>query len=212
MKEYYYLEGEEQKGPFSLEDLKSKGLTGETYVWSDDMDNWKKLKDLPDLQQLLKIKRTPPPPPPAEQLSSKTEVSGHVHLTKMKEPSVVVDTLKPTRKGLTFFLIWTAFHLFALLMSYSEIDFFNNEGSPRADQFWPIVEFQDCYKQVIHGNLNSIYVERIGKKIVEKCHFNGVFVEYDWTEFMVYVGGALIIFVIGRVSHNKNETQRANKN
>jgi hypothetical protein len=60
-KEFYYLDEKEQKGPFSLENLKSKGLKPETLVWSEDLDQWKPLKDVEELKIL--IKKTPPPPP-----------------------------------------------------------------------------------------------------------------------------------------------------
>ncbi|HNW98398.1 MAG TPA: GYF domain-containing protein [Bacteroidales bacterium] len=60
MKEYYFLTGKDQNGPFSIEELKTKNLTSETLIWSDDMDNWKKLKDIPEL---LNLKKVPPPPP-----------------------------------------------------------------------------------------------------------------------------------------------------
>ena len=124
MKEYYYLDGEAQLGPFQLDELKSKPLTDETYVWYEELDSWKKLKDLPELRLIIVNKRIPPPPPIRAQIN-KTEVSGTVQITKQKESNLVVDTLRPSRKGLSIFLIWTSIHLFALLTSYSEIDFFN---------------------------------------------------------------------------------------
>lgn len=39
MKEYYYLIGRNQNGPYSLEELKGRGLSRETLIWTDEMEN-----------------------------------------------------------------------------------------------------------------------------------------------------------------------------
>jgi len=54
MKEYFYLIGKDQNGPFSFEELVAKGITEDTLIWSDGMDNWEKLKDIPELKQVLR--------------------------------------------------------------------------------------------------------------------------------------------------------------
>lgn len=58
MKNYYLHNGTEQLGPFSLDELKDKSLTGDTPVWTSDMPDWTKAKDIPALQHLLH--KTPP--------------------------------------------------------------------------------------------------------------------------------------------------------
>lgn len=60
-KQFYYLEGKEQKGPFSLVELKSKGLSLETLVWSEGFETWKPLKELSDIFESSSV--IPPPPP-----------------------------------------------------------------------------------------------------------------------------------------------------
>ena len=62
MKEYFYLTGKDQNGPFSLEELLTKGISGETLIWTEGMGNWQKLKDITELKQAMK----PVPPPPPE--------------------------------------------------------------------------------------------------------------------------------------------------
>jgi|ERR1017187_2028607 hypothetical protein len=42
---------------------------------------------------------------------------------------------------------------------------------------------------------------------IEETHFNGIFYEYDWTEFAVYVGGALILYLLVKISNNNEESQ-----
>ena len=63
MKEYFYLKGKDQNGPFTIEQLADKGLTNETNIWTEGMENWQKLKDMTELAQILKPKSVPPPPP-----------------------------------------------------------------------------------------------------------------------------------------------------
>ena len=134
--EYYYLQGKEKLGPFSLNELKIKSLTTETFVWYDGLENWQKLKDIPELYEALKPKKSPPPLPNIDdEIVSKTEVSGHLKVTKENTPNPAIETIKPSKTALTIFLIWAAFHLFALLTSYSGIDNFNERGNPRSDKF-----------------------------------------------------------------------------
>ena len=52
-REFYYLDEKEQKGPFSIDQLKTVGLKPDTLVWT--------VKDVEELKGLLK--KTPPPPP-----------------------------------------------------------------------------------------------------------------------------------------------------
>ena len=67
-KEFYYLDEKEQKGPFTIDKLKTIGLKPETLVWADGFENWKQVKDVDELKIVLK--KTPPPPPIIDTLSS----------------------------------------------------------------------------------------------------------------------------------------------
>ena len=53
-KEYYYLEGDKQKGPLNIEQLKSVGLKPDTFVWTEGLDDWKPAKQFKELNFLLK--------------------------------------------------------------------------------------------------------------------------------------------------------------
>lgn len=61
-KQFFFLDGKEQKGPFTPDQLKSIGLKPETLVWTEGFDIWKPLKDVPELS--AQTMKTPPPPPP----------------------------------------------------------------------------------------------------------------------------------------------------
>ncbi len=66
MKQYYiYLN--EQEGPFTIEELRSKNISSQTPVWYDGLNNWTTVGEIPELRSL--VKATPPPfikvaPPP----------------------------------------------------------------------------------------------------------------------------------------------------
>jgi hypothetical protein len=49
MKIYYYLEESKLGGPVRVEEMKRKGLTKETLVWTEGMDDWKKIGNIPEI-------------------------------------------------------------------------------------------------------------------------------------------------------------------
>lgn len=59
MKKYYVHDGEQQKGPFDIDELKSQNLKPTTMVWFEGMQDWKAAKDVDELNQLFKS--IPPP-------------------------------------------------------------------------------------------------------------------------------------------------------
>jgi hypothetical protein len=60
---YYYADGSKQFGPFTLSVLRNKNLSRETYVWTESMTEWKKIKDIPDLNSEIASSLPPPLPP-----------------------------------------------------------------------------------------------------------------------------------------------------
>lgn len=201
MKEYFFLKGEDQNGPFTIEQLVDKGLTKETFIWTEGMGNWRKLKEIPELMQILKPKSTPPPPPPSEQADkiSKTEVSGQLKVTTERKTNPTLEAIKPNKTVVKWLIAWCGFHLFALLMSYSQIEVFNDRGYPQTHRFWPFVEFTKTRYVPVSSPLNT--TSRANK--ITK--FYGVFVDYDWTEFAFYVGGAIVIYLLVRISNKREE-------
>lgn len=51
--EYFILDGLDRKGPYTEEELKSRNVTGDTLVYSEGMKIWTKIKDLPELYDLV---------------------------------------------------------------------------------------------------------------------------------------------------------------
>jgi len=250
MKSFYYLTGKDQNGPFTMDQLVEKDLTSETLIWTEGMENWQKLKDIPELLQTIKPKSVPPPPPSdSDEKITKTEVTGQLKVTTDKTPNPALEIIKPSKTALTWIIIWCGFHLFALLMSYSQIEFFNSQGKPDTKKFWPIVEYKRCsqkHKYINRGFYTYELLDTIdfyGLKMPrpsneelkkdsalfkrysistyhdnsfyqydgEECYFNGIFMEYDWTEFAFYVGGTILIYLVVRISNKADEKEIEDK-
>ena len=67
MKKYFYAEGDEHIGPFTIEELKEKKISRETLVWCDGMVDWEKAKNVEEIKSIFAVipppikKETPPP-------------------------------------------------------------------------------------------------------------------------------------------------------
>lgn len=61
MKKYFVFINEEQKGPFSIEELSKKYLTEEMLVWCEGMDGWTKAGEIEELKEITH--QLPPAPP-----------------------------------------------------------------------------------------------------------------------------------------------------
>ncbi|MBC3539040.1 DUF4339 domain-containing protein [Rufibacter sediminis] len=208
-KDYYYLKEEEQVGPVKLTDLKIAELTPNDFIWFEDLDGWMKIKDIPELSILFKPK-TPPPPPKVENLN-KTEISGEILVKKEKIKNETIEAIKPTNKALHTFLIWAGIHFFALITSYSEVDIFN-VSKPRTDKFWPFVEYiekEKYWEWTSTPPPGQIAVGGYGEWR-EETDFNGIFYNYDWSEFLVFVGGALFFYLLSKLSDKNDKNTSAN--
>ncbi len=53
MVQYYYTDGKERFGPFSLEELKDKPITKETLVWKEGLPDWVSANTLSDFNFLF---------------------------------------------------------------------------------------------------------------------------------------------------------------
>jgi hypothetical protein len=78
MKEYYLHDGQNQVGPFNLEELKQRGITADTYIWKDGFADWIKAKEVKEVNDTL-ISTPPPfvkpnPLPPSPNTNYQTEM------------------------------------------------------------------------------------------------------------------------------------------
>ena len=59
MKHYYYADSEQQFGPFTVDELKTKRLKKSTLVWTDGMQDWTSANEIEELKDIL-ISEPPP--------------------------------------------------------------------------------------------------------------------------------------------------------
>lgn len=64
MKEYFFFNGTDKEGPFSLEELTSQPIFEDTLIWYEGLEDWTNAGKLPILESI--IKKSPPPIPPEE--------------------------------------------------------------------------------------------------------------------------------------------------
>ncbi len=188
-------------------------LLDDTKVWHDGLEGWKQISEINELSAFA-IKR--PPSLNAGHIvetpnsNYKTEVSGHLKVTTEKVPSPTLEAIKPTRSTLTWLIVWCSFHLFALLMAYSQIDIFNKDKS-NTDKFWPFVSF--TYDTVSEKGWSMKVGESmpLDEYYDRNGGFYGIFAEYDWTEFALYVGGAIVIYLLVSISGKKLDNLNVTK-
>ena len=105
-KEFYYLDEKEQKGPFTIDQLKTIGLKPETLVWSEGFENWKQVKDVDELKIVLK--KTPPPPPIIDTISSTSTNVDNIKISNEKTNNVVDSNIK----------FWATFKIFGSILCF----------------------------------------------------------------------------------------------
>lgn len=105
-KEFYYLDEKEQKGPFTIDKLKTIGLKPETLVWTDGFENWKQVKDVDELKIVLK--KTPPPPPIIDTLSSSSIKDNENEILDEKMNNVEDSNIK----------LWASFKIFSSILVF----------------------------------------------------------------------------------------------
>lgn len=94
------------------------------------------------------------------------------------------------------FVVWFIFHSIALILSYSGIS-----GSPNLYRFWPFTYGGNRFN-LEHFEYTTGY--GIGSK-------KGTFYLYDWSEFLIYVGGPVLIIFLYKLFRPLNEKEIVDK-
>lgn len=68
--EFYILINNVKQGPFSIEELKAKGISRETMVWTAGQSQWLPVYQVPELNSL--VQEIPPEPPTTKKEMPKT--------------------------------------------------------------------------------------------------------------------------------------------
>lgn len=61
MTQYYFHDGQQEQGPFDIEQLKSQTLKKDTPIWYEGLESWTTVGEVEELKQLFASKPTPPP-------------------------------------------------------------------------------------------------------------------------------------------------------
>lgn len=197
---FYMLVDGDKKGPFSLNDLKKNKLTGDTVIWYYLLSGWKKLSEIEELNEELKYSIMPPEinsDNPLSELESNSVDVSNENWT-LKSPQTNSSFIK---HGIQYLIGWIAFHSFALLTSYGEVNGFNNIGSRSSEIIWP---FSVRWFYCGHNGVPSFGAgtcESRGGIIT----FNGIFTEYDITDFLLYVGLSIFISIFVYTEKSKQQ-------
>jgi uncharacterized membrane protein YhaH (DUF805 family) len=76
MKKYFYSDGEEKFGPFTLDELKEKNISRETLVWSKELEDWQKADRVSELKEIFFLS-----PPPLKKTYTKNKESIYTEKT-----------------------------------------------------------------------------------------------------------------------------------
>lgn len=55
MKKYFIAKGNDKIGPFSLEELKEKDITSETFIWYEGLSDWQKASSISELSGIISV-------------------------------------------------------------------------------------------------------------------------------------------------------------
>ena len=99
-KKYFIAEDDEQKGPFSFNELQEMGISKTTLIWKEGFEDWTEAGKLEKLQSLLKI--TPPKLPKREGEKKNKDKTLNVNLglgkpkskIELKEKELAKEKLK----------------------------------------------------------------------------------------------------------------------
>ena len=61
MTQYYFHDGQQEQGPFNIEQLKSQTLKKDTPIWYEGLESWTNVGEVEELKPLFASKPTPPP-------------------------------------------------------------------------------------------------------------------------------------------------------
>lgn len=116
MKKYFYTNGVNKIGPFTLEELKEQNLSRETLIWYYGLDKWKELSEIEELHSL-----TNSIPPPLK-FSEITNTDNSSYNEKgLTEKAITAKTPK-SRKKTNAFLAITAVLIVIILIGYISIN------------------------------------------------------------------------------------------
>jgi hypothetical protein len=124
MNKYYIVIDGTQQGPFSAEELKEKGVTSQSLIWTEGMDNWTEAKNIKALSEVIKI--TPPPIPQESEKPIKVEAEISKKKEKFITPSTEIAVAKETKANFKMILYALLLGLISYPIFFAIKDGFSN--------------------------------------------------------------------------------------
>ena len=100
MTQYFIHDGQNEKGPLGIEQLKFESLKQDTPIWYEGLESWTTARQVEELKFLFSVKPTPPPliksippvvtPPRIEQTSYSTPIHKELEPTTKKNLKVTL--------------------------------------------------------------------------------------------------------------------------
>jgi len=170
MSKYFFTDGKERYGPFSLEELSNQNISRETKVWCYGMEKWTELSQVPEVQNVLRSI------PPALKKPSNEKVKHEVRFETKSPPEEETKTIPPPihKKKASSSAKWLIAVVAAAIVSilvYSQI-----QNQSNADQYNEIVansyesdENFDIYIQKFYRDLEvyGIYPKKAKEQIIK---------------------------------------------
>ena len=130
MKVYFIHTVSGQTGPYTLEELKSKSITKETSIWREELSDWVKDGDLPELNVLF----IPAPPPFVEKDTEKDSINKTIAPPVPKEPpkdvtSKIIPAAFPAKGKKNMLIIIPVILLVVAAAAYFYFNRSNNKTS-----------------------------------------------------------------------------------
>ncbi len=123
-KKYFIAEDDEQKGPFSFNELQEMGISKTTLIWKEGFDDWNEAGKVEKLQVLLKI--TPPKLPKIDGEKKKKDKTLNVNLAlgkpkskiELKEKELAKEKLKTSIANTILYYLKNSFIAIVLMGAF----------------------------------------------------------------------------------------------
>jgi len=98
MKKYFIHNGNDQLGPFSIEALKEKGITGKTMIWFEGIEKWTEAQFIPELKEIITVV-----PPPFEKNMPFSDTIDKMKKVADRDVVAEIENKIPNQKGKSIF-------------------------------------------------------------------------------------------------------------
>lgn len=191
MKYYYFVEKEQQFGPFTIEELKTKRLKKSTLVWTDGMQEWQKAECVEELKEIL-IPEPPPIPKKEPQLIPETV---QIKPSTPKDPANSSQYDLTYKKEIEVTFIGIVLLLLALYFIFPGVDDFEINSNP----IWAWLKFLSINFLFLGGTVNA-FILSFAPLI------SGTF-DDRWIVFLFLILGIIITIWVKNIASKQNRNQ-----